>query len=392
MAATVERPTDEAALARLVGQAFVTRTPIEIRGGGSKSPVGAPVEASTAIEIGEIAGITLHEPAELVVGAKAGTPLAALVATLDQSGQMLPFEPADFRALLGTTQAEPTVGGLVAANASGPRRIVAGACRDSLIGLRFVNGRGEMVKSGGRVMKNVTGYDLVKLIAGAWGTLGVVTEATFKVLPKPEAEATLAFRGLDEAAAVALMSEALGSPFEVTAAAHLPGLGDAQAETLLRLEHFSRFLDYRAGALGSRLDRFGTPERLDGAASTACWRAIRDCRRFVGRDGAVWRISVAPSKAPRVVAALRTGVATDLFLDWGGGLVWALAPEIEAAAAAIRAAAREAGGHAMLMRGGVAYRQSHGGLAPPPALAALTGRVKAAFDPADILNRGRLSL
>jgi glycolate oxidase FAD binding subunit len=353
--------------------------------------MGTPVTAQVAVDVTNLSGITLHEPAELVVGARAGTPLSDLVAALDGKGQMLPFEPADYRPLLGTEETEPTVGGLVASNLSGPRRITAGACRDSLIGVRFVNGRGEAIKSGGRVMKNVTGYDLSKLMAGAWGTLGIVTEAIFKVLPKAETSLSLAFTGLSDEDAVELMCAALGSPYEVSAAAHRPGDAARSATTLIRLETFASSTTYRAGELERELKRFGAAERLDQGTSEASWAEIRDVRPFVGREGAVWRIAVAPSKAVATVSTILGATEAEHFYDWGGALIWARVPEAERAAQAMRAAARQAGGHATLVRAGSDHRAAYG--APVQAhggLARLSARVKAAFDPAGILNPGRM--
>jgi glycolate oxidase FAD binding subunit len=382
-------PADEAALARIVADAFVTRTALAVRGGGTLGPAGRASGAGAVVSTSALAGVTLHEPAELVLTARAGTPLAAVIDALDQKGQMLPFEPPDYRRLLGTDAGTPTVGGVVAANRSGPRRVVAGACRDALIGVRFVNGRGEIVKSGGRVMKNVTGYDLAKLLAGSWGTLGVLTEVTFKLLPKPETEATLLWEGLSDVDAIALMSAALGSPYEVSAAAHCPAMRGEPAKTLLRLENFERSVTYRAAELQKSLKRFGAPALLDAAASRAAWAGIRDVLPLAGREGAIWRVSVAPSKAAAVVRALAAGHRVDHFYDWGGGLVWLAAPETPETPPAIRAAAAAQGGHAMLLRASDDHLAEHGlnARASGP-LGDLVDRLRAAFDPAGLLNPG----
>ena len=390
-----EVPRDEATLAQLVGEAFITRTSIEILGGGSKRAIGPPVEAQSTIDVRSISGVTLHETAELVIGARAGTPLSQLVSRLDAAGQMLPFEPADYRALLGSGDGEPTVGGLVAANMSGPRRISAGACRDSLIGVRFVNGRGEAIKSGGRVMKNVTGYDLSKLMAGAWGTLGILTEAIFKVLPKPEVSGGLVWSGLNDQDAIALMSAALGSPYEVSAAAHLPAGPSEPARTIIRVENFARSVTYRSGELARSLKRFGSAEMLDERSSTDAFRTIGDVGPFVGKAGAVWRVSLAPSKAAATVAAIRAGGDAEAFYDWGGGLVWLSLDALEAGAdcgaALVRGAVAEAGGHVMLIRAPDPARASVPVFEPAaPALDALARRVKAGFDPKGVLNPGRM--
>ncbi|MEE8456313.1 MAG: FAD-binding protein, partial [Limibaculum sp.] len=218
---TVLTPGDEAELAEAVAEAAGTGTPLEIRGGGTRAGVGRPVQASRTLSTAGLSGITLYEPEALTLVVKAGTPVAEVEAALAAQGQLLPFEPMDHRALLDA-QGEPTIGGVVACGVSGPRRIQAGACRDAMLGVRFVNGRGEAVKSGGRVMKNVTGYDLVKLMCGSHGTLGVLSEISFKVLPKPERAVSLVIEGLDDAAAVAVLGQAMTSPFDVTGAAHVP--------------------------------------------------------------------------------------------------------------------------------------------------------------------------
>ena len=282
-----------------------------------------------------------------------------MFASLAEKGQELPFEPMDYRPLLGT-RGEPTIGAVAAMNISGPRRIMAGAARDSLIGVRAVNGRGEVVKSGGRVMKNVTGLDLVKLIAGSWGTLGFMTEVTFKVLPQAERMATLVWRGLDDRQAIDALSSALGSPFEVTGAAHLPAADVQSARTLVRLEGFSVSVDYRLGELRRLLRSARAPDILEGrAAGTALAIRPRRCRsdRRVGR--AVWRISTAPSKAPDLAARIAQSLDAQWFYDWGGGLVWIATVEGDAGAAVIRQATSEFGGHATLVRAPDHVRDLH---------------------------------
>ncbi|ACL55709.1 glycolate oxidase subunit GlcE [Methylobacterium nodulans] len=390
---SVYQPRTEAEAADLVAAAAARRERLRIVGGGTRTAIGRPAQDEATLSSGGLTGITLYEPAELVIRALAGTPLAEVEARLAAAHQMLPFEPMDHRALLGSA-GEPTIGAVAAGNISGPRRITAGAARDSLIGVRFVNGRGEVVKSGGRVMKNVTGLDLVKLMAGSWGTLGFLTEVTFKVLPVPERTATLVFPGLDDGRAVEALSLGLGSPFEITGAAHWPaGIGAAQARTFLRIEGFSASIDYRLGELRRLLRRFGTPEVIEGEAATAHWRAVRDATPLAAEgDGAVWRISTAPSRGPQVTAAIARERMATWFYDWGGGLIWLRTDTAgDAGAALVRAAVARAGGHATLVRAPEAVRASVPVFEPlSEPLMRLTAGIKAAHDPAGLFNPGRM--
>ncbi len=381
-------PTSEAEVASLIREAREKAQPLSIRGGGTRAGLGRPIQSSATLSVEKLTGITLYEPAEMVIGARAGTPLSEVEAALAEKGQMLPFEPMDHRTLFGTS-GEPTIGAIAAGNISGPRRIMVGAARDSLIGVRFVNGRAEIIKTGGRVMKNVTGLDLVKLQAGAHGTLGVLTEVIFKVLPRYETAVTMAYPGLSDDKAIKALSLALGSPFEVTGAAHLTaGLGRDTARTLIRLEGFRASLDYRVPELGKLLAAFGQPNMIEGEAHDRLWRGIRDAE-FIAepRDHAIWRISVAPSKAAGVVAAIGVGRA---LYDWGGGLIWlAVAPESDASAIGIRAVARQAGGHATLVRANDELRARVDVFEPlNPALAKITAGIKTSFDPDRVLNPG----
>lgn len=385
-------PTNEAEASAFIADAASAHRPLELAGGGSRRGLGRPVQAAATLSSRALTGITLHEPAELVIGARAGTPLADLTAALDAKDQMLAFEPPDWRALTGTADLTPTVGGLVATNGSGPRRIMSGACRDALIGVRFVNGKGEALSSGGRVMKNVTGYDLVKLMAGSHGTLGFVTEATFKVVPKPERTATLVWSGLDEARAVAAMSQGLGSPFEVSAAAFVPQQPGQPSQTLLRLENFAASLVYRIDRLARELQSFGKPDILDNDASLGLWASIRDAAPLHGVDGAIWRISVAPSRSPSFLRAIASETIRH-FLDWGGGLVWLATAQTDGAAEVVQNAARAVGGHATLVHAAPMLRSNFAFMPPSSAgLARLTARVREAMDPHSILNPGRMGV
>jgi glycolate oxidase FAD binding subunit len=386
-------PTTEAQACAVVKSVVDSRVPLSIRGGGTRSGLGRPAQAASTLSSAGLTGITLYEPSEMVIAARAGTPLAEVEQTLAGRGQMLPFEPMDHRALYGS-EGEPTIGAIAACNISGPRRINAGAARDSLIGVRLVNGRGELVKSGGRVMKNVTGLDLVKLVSGSHGTLGFLTEVTFRVLPKPERIATLQWRGLSDEVGVALLSKALGSPFEPMAAAHLPaGIAGEEALTLLRLENISASIDYRAGELALLLGDYGVPDRLEGEESTSLWRFIRDAAFFAGSSQAVWRLSLKPYHAPEVFAAIKGALpAARCFYDWGGGLVWLGLPGVgDAGAAVIRSALRQRAGHATLVRAPDALRAAVEVFQPLAGpLMRLTAGIKTSFDPAGIFEPGRM--
>ncbi|MEN5082579.1 FAD-binding protein [Bosea sp. TWI1241] len=389
----VHTPTTEAEACDLVRAAADARRALSITGGGTRAGLGRPVAAQATLSAAGLSGITLYEPAEMVVSARAGTPLALIEQTLAARGQMLPFEPMDHRSLLGT-RGEPTIGAVAAGNVSGPRRINAGAARDSLIGIRLVNGRGEAVKSGGRVMKNVTGLDLVKLVAGSYGTLGLLTEVTFRVLPRPERVVTLAWPGLADAAAVTLLSAALGSPYEPMAAAHLPaGIAGETALTLLRLENVSASIDYRGAELARLLKPHGRPRLIEGPEGDALWRGLRDAQAFAGTPEAVWRLSLAPSRGPGATAAIAAAIpAARWFYDWGGGLVWLAVPaEGDAGAQAIRAALGPLGGHATLVRAPEAVRAAVPVFEPlAEPLMRVSAGVKASFDPQGIFEPGRI--
>lgn len=378
-------PRDEQDLVDCVRAARAARAPLRIIGGGTRQAIGRPVAAAGALSLRALSGVTLYEPGEMVIAAKAGTPLPEIEALIAARGQMLPFAPMDHRRLLGT-QGAPTIGAVAACNISGARRISHGAARDSLIGLRFVNGRGEAIKSGGRVVKNVTGLDLVKLQAGAFGCLGVLSEVTFKLLPKPERAATLVLRDLDDSRAIVALSQGLGSPFEVSGAAHLPaGVAGEQARTLLRIENFASSVAYRIGELQRIV---GDGDVLEDAASETLWRDIGDCAFFADDTRAVWRVSSAPDRAPDFVRRIQANGAVTHFYDWGGGLVWlALAARDDARASDIHAAVAAVGGHATLVRAPADIRARVDVFQPLPApTMRLQAALKASLDPDHLFN------
>ncbi|WP_420327281.1 FAD-binding protein [Mameliella sp.] len=372
------RPESEAELAEVITGASA---PFHIRGGGTRA-IGVTT-AAEVLETSGLSGISLYEPGALTLVAQAGTPLAEIEATLAAEGQRLAFEPMDHRGLLGTL-GEPTIGGVVAGNVSGPRRVQAGAARDFLLGVRFVDGAGQVIKNGGRVMKNVTGYDLVKLMCGSWGTLGVLTEVSLKVLPVPETAATLLIDGLDEADAQEVMSRALTSPFEVTGAAHAPGGPGEQPLTLLRLEGFAGSVAYRTGRLQDMFSDLSIRVETDPDRVGALWRWVRDVEIMQGTGGDVWKFSVRPSEAPGLLARLRAAHPVERVLyDWGGGLIWVeCAPGTD-----LRP--KELKGHATLIRASEQTRLNLPVFQPePPALATLSAGIRARFDPRGMLNPG----
>lgn len=377
-------PNTETELAGVVKAAAAKGQRLRIRGDGTRSRLGRPVEADETLSTTGLTGISLYEPGALTIVAAAGTPVAEIKAALNAEGQRLPFEPMDHRGLLAS-EGEPTIGSVVACNLSGPRRIQAGACRDSLIGVRFVDGQGTVLKNGGRVMKNVTGYDLVKLMAGSFGTLGVLTEVAFKVLPKPEACAVVLIDGLDDRKAVDAMSAALGSPYDVTGAAHIPVGMDGDPVTMIRVEGFEASVAYRAGKLRDLLASYGEISiESDPAKTEAGWVHVRDVAPFHNREGDVWRVSVKPSDGPKLIESMRAdGKSGDVIYDWSGGLIWVLAAE----GTDIRPHCSS--GHATLIRAGDETKKRLPVFQPQAEVLERVSRdLREKFDPKNILNPG----
>jgi glycolate oxidase FAD binding subunit len=399
------KPRDAKEVEDAVNWALASGKALEVVGRGTKRAIGRAAQWDATLDLSGLSGVTLYEPEELVLSAKAGTPIAEIEALVAASNQELAFEPMDYGPLLGITPGAGSIGGVLAANLSGPRRVKAGAARDHFLGFSAVSGRGETFKSGGRVVKNVTGYDLCKLLASSWGTLAAMTDVTIKTLPRAETEATVFVLNLDDGTARKVMTAATGSFADVSAAAHLPAVVAARiaeiasahsAVTAFRLEGVAPSVADRKTVLEKLIAPFGTPDTLGEAASRALWRAVRDVTPFAaaGPAGArdLWRISTAPSHGAEVGRALAERADAEVFYDWAGGLVWAALPgSNDARAALVRSAVAAAGGHATLIRAPVAVRAAVEVFAPEPApLAALTARVRQSFDPQGVLNAGRM--
>ena len=392
------KPRDEDEVLAAVQSALLSETPLEIVGQGSKRGLGHAVEAACQLDLSGLSGIDLYEPTELVLRAKPGTPIDEIAALLDEHNQELAFEPMNPGKLWRGNRAG-SLGGIVAVNAAGPRRIKAGAARDHVLGFRAVSGRGELFKSGGQVMKNVTGYDLSKLMAGSYGTLAVMTDITIKVLPKAETERTFLMFGLDEAHACAALREASSLSYETSSYACLPDgrwAGLAPGPCLaLRLEGPAVSVDKRFEDLVAHFGPRGSVDDLGAAASRRLWAALRDAEPVADVEGPVWKVSTAPREGAAFVAALRgAGVPlTRWYYDWAGGLVWLALEGGDPHACQVRDTLARHGGHATLMRADAADRAANPVFQPQPGpLAALSRRVKAGFDPTGILNRGRLGL
>ena len=395
-------PTDADGLADAVRWAVAGERPLEVLAGGSKRALGRPVQSAATLSLAAFDGIVDYQPSELVLTAQAATPLATIEAAVEAERQMLAFEPADYAPLYGAAE-RATLGGALACNLSGPRRIKAGAARDHFLGMHAVSGRGERFKAGGRVVKNVTGYDVCKLLAGSYGTLALMHEVTIKVLPAPERTRTVLVFGLAPAAALDALGAALGSAHEVSGAAHMPAevaarsavsyvSGAGAAVSAVRVEGFPASVEARCEALRALLGRFGAVEELHSKNSATLWREIRDVRAFADDNVPLWRLSVPPASG--AVAAARVAEAADVrtLFDWGGGLLWLAVDDApDAGEVAVRAAAAAVGGHATLVRAEAPTRAARAVFQPQAAgLAALTTRIKRAFDPAGVLNPGRM--
>ncbi|EKM99493.1 FAD-binding protein [Acidocella sp. MX-AZ02] len=363
------KPQNTKEVGEIIGQALAGGEKLEVIGGGTRAGIGAPREVPRLCLAG-LSGILEYDPAELVLTARAGTPLAEIEAAVAERGQGLAFEPYG--------AAGSTIGGVLAAGVAGARRVSAGGARDHLLGFEAVSGRGEIFRAGAKVVKNVTGYDLPKLLCGSWGRLAALTEVTLKVLPRAPERVTLCWRGLADEPAFALMRAALRAPCDVAAAAHLPG-----EATMLRLDGVGPSIAARRDYLGAALAAYGPPEALDDAAPL--WARVQGGAGLT-TEAPLWRLSLPPRAALGAIAPLLAAGGAWL-ADWAGGLIW-LAPEGHEAL--IREAADAAGGHATLMRAPAEIRARIPALHPQaPGVEALSRRVRRGFDPMGIFETNR---
>lgn len=377
-------PTTEAAVQEAVQDALGSGTPLRIRGGDTRGLTSGDLAAIDTLDMGGLTGITRYEPGGLTLEARAGTPMAEIEAALAAENQMLAFEPMDHRALLGR-DGSPTIGGVVSGNISGPRRVQSGACRDMLLGLRFVDGHGRLIRNGGRVMKNVTGLDLTRLLCGAHGTLGVITEVALKVLPRPECGATLCFDGLTLAEATALFCQALVTPYEVSGAAWQDG------NAYLRVEGLEAQVGYRCKQLSAHFASAG-PALLRDAEHDALWQAIRDVHTFRDSPDSVWKLSLKATDAPQVATLLQERVQARILLDHGGSTLWAAVPTDAPDQATTIRDLLPGNGHARLVRGAPALSGHVPVFHPEPApIARLSDALRRQFDPDRLFNPGLMA-
>lgn len=397
------RPAADWELANIVADAAARRLPLEIFGSGTKRSVGRPVQAAAHVTLRGMVGIMLYEPNELVMSARAGCSIAEVEAKLAQSGQMLPFEPLDIGPLLGRDAGQGTIGAAFATNWSGARRIYSGAARDHLLGASMVTGHGEQVRAGGRVMKNVTGYDVARSLGGSWGTLALMTEVTFKVVPRPEATATLVLFGLPDEIAIEVLCKAMATPYEITGAMHIQQgpasrlwqsqiRGFGKAATVMRLEAPEKSIAYRTEKLRQLFKAYGELHVVGTAGSIEFWQECQMLTAMHGSMHPLWRISTSPKLGPTVVAAIARYMPVEAIYDWSGGLVWVEVPSsADAGATDIRRVIALHGGHATLVRADAAVRNSVEVFHPlDPGVERLSRRLKATFDPAGVLNPGRM--
>jgi glycolate oxidase FAD binding subunit len=401
-------PADTADAQQMIAASAADRRPLEIRAGGSKQALGRSERPDDVLDISRLCGVIDYEPSELILTVRAATPMAEIEALLDGHGQMLSFEPPDWRALLGATDAgQGTLGGVVACNLAGPRRVRAGAARDYVLGFSAINGRAEVWKAGGKVVKNVTGYDLCKLQTGAFGTLSLLTDLTLKVMPKPQTACTLVLTGLDDAAAIDALARALNTPHEVSAAAHLPASAAARSSVLratgltgpataIRLEGPAPSVAFRRDALATLFEALGHAAPLEADDTATFWAEVGGVRALLGSAPVIWRLCPPPSDAPALVEHLKARLdEAEVVYDWGGGLVWLAlhAPDVEgdSGAVVIRQTLGHFGGHATLIAAPQRVRASTPVFDPLPApLRALQARVKSGFDPLGLFNPGRM--
>ncbi|MGH6734983.1 MAG: glycolate oxidase subunit GlcE [Methyloceanibacter sp.] len=396
-------PETGAELAGLVAEAADTRTPLEVMGRGTKREVGLPVGSGAVVSTENMVGVALYEPTELALVVQAGTTIGQIEALLAENDQELPFEPVDLGPVLGYGPGEATIGGVIATNLSGSRRILKGSARDHVLGVHAVNGRGEQIKAGGRVMKNVTGYDLGRALAGSWGTLAIMTEISLKVLPAQREARTVVFFGLTDQTAVEALCIAMGTPFEVSGtvhmhaelAAHLSDEDIATAEasvTAIRVENFPASARYRASRLTQTLLAYSPALELDQERSKMFWNEVRTLKMFQGKPNPLWRVSTIPSCAAKLIGNLSRKMEVRAVYDWSGGLIWIETPPLtDGGAVDIRRTLAEFGGHATLIRAEDATRAGIDVFQPlDPPIAALSAKLKHAFDPLGILNPGRM--
>ena len=402
------KPGSAEELGAAIQDAIAAKRTLELVGRRTRRHYGRPVVADEMLDLSGLAGIVTYEPEELVLTVGTGTPLAQIECLLAEHRQQLAFEPPDFGPVWGHSANGGTIGGALMMGLGGPRRPFVGAPRDHLLGIKGVNGFGESYAAGGRVVKNVTGYDLPKLLAGSLGTLSALTQVTVKVLPSPREVRTLRFVGLQDDAAIALMTRALNSSAAVSGAAHLPATISSAfpamqisrpdgAVTLLRLEGVGPSVTARMQTLATMFDNAAAMPTLEHDASIRCWKAIGDIQPFT-RDlyRPLWRLCVPPSHASSIAATLARQLDMRHFYDWGGGVLWLElgSDEADANHALIRSTLTKSGGadgHATLMRASADIRARIAPMQPlAESLAQLTRRVKARFDPQGLFNPGRM--